>query len=278
MVEELLVAAPRIRFLATSRSPLGIYGEQELELPPFDVPADASAELISASPAVALFVDRARDVKPGFELTTDQAIAVAGIIARLDGLPLAIELAASQVRVLTPAAILSRLEAHQPLMPAATRGRPARQRTMRAAIDWSYELLDGPERRLFTRLAGFPGGFSLDAASGVADPGDLGIAVLDGIAALVSKSLLRQTDGDAEPRFRMLETIRDYAGERLRTDFDADATQRRQAAFYVSLPRRPNRTSRGWSRHHGSTAVRWSCRICVVPSTGRSRAAKPIWA
>jgi predicted ATPase/class 3 adenylate cyclase len=235
VVEDLLVAAPRIRVLATSRSPLGIYGEQELELPPFDVPADASAELLSASPAVALFVDRARDVKPGFELSADLAAIVAGIIARLDGLPLAIELAASQVRVLTPAAILSRLEAHQPLMPAATRGRPARQRTMRAAIDWSYELLDGPERRLFTRLAVLPGGFSLEAAAAVADPGDLGIAILDGIAALVGTSLLRQSDGDAEPRFGMLETIRDYAGERLRTDFDADATERRQAAFYVSF-------------------------------------------
>ena len=235
VVEDLLVAAPRIRVLATSRSPLGIYGEQEFALPPFDVPADASSELLSASPAVALFMDRARDVKPGFELSADQAAIVAGIIARLDGLPLAIELAASQVRVLTPAAILSRLEAHQPLMPTATRGRPARQRAMRAAIDWSYELLDGPERRLFTRLAVLPGGISLEAAAAVADPGDLGIAILDGIAALVSKSLLRQTDGDTEPRFGMLETIRDYAGERLRTDFDADATERRQAAFYMSF-------------------------------------------
>jgi predicted ATPase/class 3 adenylate cyclase len=235
VVEELLASTSRLRVLVTSRSPLGIYGEQELELPPFDVPADASAELLSASPAIALFLNRARDVQPGFELSADQAIAVAGIIARLDGLPLAIELAASQVRVLTPAAILSRLEAHQPLMPAATRGRPARQRTMRAAIDWSYELLDEPERRLFSRLAVLPGGISLEAAAAVADPGDLGIAILDGIAALVGKSLLRQSDADAEPRFGMLETIRDYAGERLRTDFDADATERRQAAFYVSF-------------------------------------------
>jgi predicted ATPase/class 3 adenylate cyclase len=235
VVEELLSAASRLRVLLTSRSPLGIYGEQELELPPFDVPAGGSLELLSASPAVALFVDRARDVQPGFELSADQARAVAGIIARLDGLPLAIELAASQVRILTPPAILSRLEAHQPLMPAAMRGRPARQHTMRAAIDWSYELLDVPERRLFSRLAVLPGGFSLEAAAAVADPGDLGIALIEGVGALVGKSMLRQTDMDAEPRFRMLETILDYAGERLRTDFDADATERRQAAFYVSF-------------------------------------------
>ena len=235
VVEELLAAASGLRVLVTSRSPLGIYGERELELPPFEVPSDASSDLLSASPAVALFLNRARDLKPGYELSADQATAVARIIARLDGLPLAIELAASQVRVLAPPAILSRLESHQPLMPAATRGRPERQRTMRAAIDWSYELLDDPERRLFSRLAVFPGSFSLDAASSVAEPGDLGIAILDGIAALVGKSLLRQTGEDEEPRFRMLETIRDYAGERLRTDFDADATERRRAAFYVSF-------------------------------------------
>ena len=235
VVEELLSAASNLRVLLTSRSPLGIYGEQELALPPFDVPAGDSLEQLSANPAVALFVDRARDVQPGFELAPDQGMAVAGIIARLDGLPLAIELAASQVRVLTPPAILKRLEAHQPLMPAATRGRPARQHTMRAAIDWSYELLDGPERRLLSRLAVFPGGFSLEAAAAVADPGDLGIALIDGVAALLGKSLLRQTDGDTEPRFRMLETIREYAAERLRTDFDADGTERRQAAFYVSF-------------------------------------------
>lgn len=235
VVEELVSAASRLRVLLTSRSPLGIYGEQEMELPPFDVPAGGSLELLSASPAVALFVDRARKLKPGFELSADHATAVAGIIARLDGLPLAIELAASQVRVLTPPAILSRLEAHQPLMPAATRGRPARQRTMRAAIDWSYELLVEPERRLFSRLSVLPGGFSLEAAAAVADPGDLEIELIEGVGALVGKSLLRQTDGDAEPRFRMLETVLDYAGERLRTDFDADATERRRAAFYVSF-------------------------------------------
>ncbi len=235
VVEELLADASRLRVLVTSRRPLDIYGEKELELGPFDVPAGGSLELLSTNPAVALFVERARDVRPGFELDEDQAAAVAGIIARLDGLPLAIELAASQVRVLTLPAILSRLEAHRPLMPGATRGRPARQHTMRAAIDWSYELLGEPERRLFSRLSVLPGGFSLEAASAVADPGDLGIDVIDGVGALVGASLLRQIDGDAEPRFRMLETILDYAGERLRTDFDADATERRQAVFYVSF-------------------------------------------
>ena len=235
VVEEILAAAPRLRILVTSRSPLGIYGEQEFDVRPFDVPEGDSLERLSASPAVALFLDRARAVKPGFELSADGAVAVVGIITRLDGLPLAIELAASQVRVLTPPAILSRMEAHQPAPTPVTRGRPARQRTMWAAIEWSYELLDQPERRLFSRLAVLPGGISLESAAAVADPGDLGIEILDGITALVGKSLLRQSDGEAEPRFRMLETIQDYAGERLRTDFDVDATERRRADFFVSF-------------------------------------------
>ncbi len=235
VVEELLAAAPRLRVLATSRSPLGIYGEQEFEVGPFEVPEGDSPERLSENPAVALFLDRARAVKPGFELSADGAIAVVGIISRLDGLPLAIELAASQVRVLTPSAVLARMEAHQPVMPAATRGRPARQRTMWAAIDWSYALLDVPERRLFCRLAVLPGGVSLESAAAIADPGDLGIEILDGITALVGKSLLRQLDAKTEPRFGMLETIRDYAVERLRTDFDADATERRRADFFVAF-------------------------------------------
>ena len=235
VVEELLTAAPRLRILVTSRSPLGIYGEQEFEVGPFELPGGAPSERLSENPAVALFLDRARAVKPGFELSADGAVAVVGIISRLDGLPLAIELAAGQIRVLTPPAILARMEAHEPVMSATTRGRPARQRTMWAAIDWSYDLLDLPERRLFSRLAVLPGGASLESAAAITDPGDLGIEILEGITALVGKSLLRQLDGEAEPRFGMLETIKDYAAERLRTDFDADATERRRAHYFVGF-------------------------------------------
>ncbi|CAN5708933.1 hypothetical protein BH23CHL7_BH23CHL7_23390 [soil metagenome] len=235
IVDELAAAAPLLRTLVTSRSPLGIYGEQEFDLAPFDVPSQDTVETLSRSPAVGLFIDRAREVRPGFELTADVAPAVASIIARVDGLPLAIELAASQVRVLTPPAILSRLEAHQPLLQAAAQGRPERQHTMRAAIDWSYSLLDEAERRLFTRLSVFPGGFSLEAAEVVADADDLGKGILDGVGSLVGQSLLRQADVAGEPRFGMLQTILEYASERLGTDFDLDATERRQAAFYVSF-------------------------------------------
>lgn len=224
IVDELLAAAQGLRILVTSRTPLGIYGEQEFDLPP-----------LAESPAVGLFVDRARDVKPGFELTADVAPAVAAIIARVDGLPLGIELTASQVRVLTPTAILSRLEAHQPLLQAAAQGRPGRQRTMQAAIGWSYELLDEPERRLFTRLSVFSGGFCLDAAEAVAHAGDLNVDLLEGLAALIAKSLLRQTDTAGEPRFGMLESVIEYGSQRLRTDFDAGETERRHADFYVDF-------------------------------------------
>jgi predicted ATPase/class 3 adenylate cyclase len=237
IVGELLSAAPRLRTLVTSRTALGIYGEQEYEVPPLTVPPpDRSATKLSEYPAVDLFVGRARAVKPSFELTAENAPAVAGIIARLDGLPLAIELAATQLRVFGPSAILSRLEQHLPLLPASDRGRPERQRTVHDAIDWSYTLLSEAERRLFARLSVFPDGCSLEAAEAVCDPGDLGVTVLDGLGALVSKSLVRQRDAaDAAPRFGMLETILDYAGDRLRAEFDADASRRRLAIFFVAF-------------------------------------------
>jgi predicted ATPase len=206
MIEELLSAAPRLRILVTSRMALRVYGEQEYEVLPFELPdpARAPAEL-SRYEAVALFVERARSVKADFQMSHDVARAIAGITARLDGLPLAVELAASRVRVLTPEAILSRLGRRLPVLAGSARGRPERQRTLRATIDWSYALLEEPERRLFARLSVFPGGFSLEAAEAVCDPGDLGISVLDGVEALVEKSLLRRIDvGGVDARFGML--------------------------------------------------------------------------
>ncbi len=238
MVTDLLSAADGLRILVTSRMPLDIHGEQEFPVPPLDVPAaDLPLEELRGQAAVDLFLDRARAVIPEFTFSVDVAPAIAGIIGRVDGLPLAIELAASQVRLLQPAAILSRLDQHLPLPSGPSGGRPERQRTIEAAIGWSYELLDEPERRLFARLSVFPGGCSLEAAEEVCDSGDLGIPVLDGLAGLVSKSLVRQVGGagDAEPRFAMLETILDYAAERLRADFDADATHRRLAAFLLAF-------------------------------------------
>jgi predicted ATPase/class 3 adenylate cyclase len=236
-VEELLSAAPRLRVLVTSRLPLHVYGERVYEVPPFELPERGqSFEDISNSAAVSLFIDRARAVRPEFALNRANAPTVVAIAARLDGLPLAIELAASQVRVLGAQAILSRLEKHLPLPVGAAQRRPARQQTVRGAIAWSYDLLEDSERLLFARLAVFPAGCSLEAAEAVCDAGDLAIPVLDGLGALVEKSMLRPIETpDGEARFGMLETILEYAGERLREEYDAEATSRRLADFLLDF-------------------------------------------
>jgi predicted ATPase/class 3 adenylate cyclase len=237
VIEDLLSVGRRIRVMVTSRTALHVYGEQEYEVPPFELPdARRGPDELSDHEAVTLFIERARAVKPGFRLTDDNAPVVAEIIARLDGLPLAIELAASRVRILSPQAILSRLDQRLALLVGAARGRPERQQTMRGAIEWSYDLLLEPERRLFARLSVFPGGCSLEAAEAVCDPGDLGLPVLDGLSALVEKSLVRQNEAlDEEPRFGMLETILEYAGERLHEEFDAAATYRRLGDFLLGF-------------------------------------------
>jgi predicted ATPase/class 3 adenylate cyclase len=236
-IEELLSGAPRLRVLVTSRMALHVYGEQEYDVPPFELPQPGEPlEDLSRSAAVSLFIDRARAVRPDFDVDSDDVRAVAGIATRLDGLPLAIELAASQVRVLGTQAILSRLEKHLPLAVGSASGRPERQQTMRGAIAWSYDLLEESERLLFARLSVFPGGCSLEAAEAVCDAGDLAIPVLDGLGALVEKSLLRPIETpDSDVRFGMLETILEYAGERLREHVDADATHRRLAEFLLAF-------------------------------------------
>jgi predicted ATPase/class 3 adenylate cyclase len=238
LVNELLSASQALRILVTSRTPLGAQGEQELPVPPLDVaPDDAPLEELRARPAVRLFVDRARAVALTFDLTDETAPLVVRIVRHLDGLPLAIELAASQTRLLPPAALAARLDQHLALPSLGAGDRPERQRTIDAAIAWSYALLEPAQRRLFARLAVFPGGCSLAAAERVCDAGDLDEPVLDGLAALVSHSLVRQLAAptDPEPRFGMLETILDYAAGRLRDEFDAEATHRRLAEFLVGF-------------------------------------------
>jgi predicted ATPase/class 3 adenylate cyclase len=240
VVDRLLVAAPKLRVLATSRTPLGLYGEQEQLVPSLTLPDPRhlpGVEALSRYEAVALFLDRARAAKTDFAVTDENAQAVAEICVRLDGLPLAIELAASRIKVLSPDAILSRLGRGLDLLTARARNVPERQRTLRATIEWSYGLLDDAERRLFSRLSVFAGGADLDAAEAVANPdGDLGVDTLDGLASLVDKSLVRQTETEAgEPRFGMLETIREYAGERCELEWDGDATRRRHAEHYLAL-------------------------------------------
>ena len=170
-----------------------------------------------------------------FALTADNAAAVAAICRRLDGLPLAIELAAARIKVLPPAALLARLEQRLPLLTGGDRDLPARQRTMRDAIAWSYDLLSPEEQALFRRLAVFAGGFTLDAAEAMAAP-DGALPVFDGIVALVEQSLLRQTPGlDDEPRYLMLETVREFGLERLALAGEVDDARQRHADHFLSL-------------------------------------------
>ena len=241
VVGELLVGAPGLTVLATSRSTLHVYGEREYPVPPLGVPdprETADLEAVARYEAVALFVERAVAVRPSFTLTAADAPAVAEICRRLDGLPLAIELAAARVKLLSPAAILSRLENRLALLSGGAQDLPARQQTLRGAIAWSYDLLDEADRTLFVELAVFVGGASLDPIEAVCGP-DQERDVLDGVASLVDKSLLRQGDGiEGAPRFAMLETIRDYAAEQLQASGRAGATDERHATWFLGVAER----------------------------------------
>jgi predicted ATPase/class 3 adenylate cyclase len=238
VVADLLQAAPRLKGMVTSRAVLHVTGEQEYPVPPLQLPDVEHLpplDVLSQYEAVSLFIQRAKAVHPGFAVTDENAPAVAEICARLDGLPLAIELAAARVRVLAPDSILERLQHRLTLLTGGARDLPRRQQTLRDAIGWSYDLLDEPERILFARLSTFVGGSSLEAAEAVCAP-DLGIDILDGLSSLVDKSLLRRLDTDAgEPRFRMLQVMREYAMERLDDSEDAEEVHGRHAEFFLGM-------------------------------------------
>jgi predicted ATPase/DNA-binding CsgD family transcriptional regulator len=243
LVVELLVACPGLKVLVTSRVRLRLSCEREYPVPPLDLPwpaASSSADVVAEVEAVRLFIERAQAVKPDFVLTEGNVPVVAEICQRLDGLPLAIELAATWVKALPPAALLARLDESLLLLTGGGRDLPTRQRTMRDTVAWSYELLTAAEQRLFRRLAVFLGGFTLEAAEAVAgEPGDAGRGVLDGIAALVDKSLLLAGDGpDGAPRYRMLETVREFGLEQLEAVIEARATRLRHADHLLTLARR----------------------------------------
>ncbi|HEV8054044.1 MAG TPA: NB-ARC domain-containing protein, partial [Candidatus Limnocylindrales bacterium] len=245
LVADLLASASGLRVLATSRVPLHIYGEQEYPVLPLAVPhvdPDAPVDIASVveSEAVRLFIERARAARPDLRLDADDARAVAEICARLDGLPLAIELAAARVKLLPPRALLERLDHRLTLLASTSVDLPPRQRTLRGAIDWSYDLLDEPDRELFARLAVFRGGFTLGTAESVAAgaiDGRPALEVMAGIESLLDKSLLRasQTDHAGEVRIAMLETIREYALERLAASGAEDAIRRRHAETFRAL-------------------------------------------
>ena len=239
LLSDLLAAVPDLTVLATSQAALRIRHEHQFPIAPLPLPDDTGGDgTLAESPAVALFVEQARAVKPDFELTPDSAPTVAAICSRLDGLPLAIELAAARVNLLSPQAILTRLEEPFAFLTEGGRGLPDRQQTLRNAIDWTCGLLSEKERTLLARLSVFAGGWSLEAAEAVcADPGGSGVGeMLNGFASLVDKSLVRQRDGiSGEPRFGMLETIRVYAAERLDERGEADEIRRRHAQRYLAL-------------------------------------------
>ncbi len=250
---ELLRHCPELKLLVTSRETLQVSGENVFPVPPLALPEGAdrkqlSLEQLARSEAVQLFVERAQAVKPDFRLTNDNAQAVAELCVRLDGLPLAIELATARLNLFSPQALVERLGNRLKLLRGGARDLPLRQQTLRGAIDWSYELLNPGEQRLFQLLSVFPGGCSFDAieaaASAIERPGATDLDTLDGLASLVAKSLVRQAGQETgEPRLVMLETMREYAAERLEQDRALSAAAHQAHATYFA-----EFTQRQWQR------------------------------
>jgi len=240
----LLTSCLHLKILVTSRATLHLQGEQEFPVPSLALPNLTQlppADDLAFCAAVSLFLQRAQAARPTFQLTAANAHAIAEICVRVDGLPLALELAAARIKLLPPQALLSRLSSRLTVLTGGAQDVPIRQQTLRDTIAWSYHLLDAWEQRLFRCLAVFHGGFTLEAAAAVCTPetddpaGQVG-SVLDGVASLIDKSLLQPTEQEGEePRLAMLETIREYAWEALVTNGEAEETQRTHAAYYLAL-------------------------------------------
>jgi predicted ATPase/DNA-binding CsgD family transcriptional regulator len=249
-VASLLEASAQSKLLVTSRTPLHVYGEHQYPVPPLgfpDLDRLPPPEAIARYEAVALFLQRAQAAHAGFRASPADLPAVAEISSRLDGVPLAIELAAARIRVMPPPALLARLDRRLPMLTGGARNLPARQQTIRATIDWSYELLDEHEQALFRRLSVFAGGCTLELAETVCRPSPEPSArgaveppdVVDALASLVDKSLLERRDGlGGEPRFVMLETLREYAGERLESSGEAARLREAHADAFLALVER----------------------------------------
>lgn len=269
VVDSLLRSCPTLTIIVTSRAPLQIRSEHEFPVPPLTLPVAGrplTAEALSQYEAVALFIERAAAIRPDFTVTNANAPAVAEICARLDGLPLAIELAAARIRLLPPEALLTRLGQSLDLLRGGRRDLPSRQQTLRSAIGWSFDLLRPPEQQLFRRLGVFIGGFTIEAVEAVCDPeGDLELDILDGMGSLVDASLVRrdQTVG-GEPRFGMLETIREYAVERLEESVDVTALRRRHADYFTAWAQSAEPELRG------PRQVTWLDRLQADHDNGRS--------
>ena len=254
VLPEMLARSPGLRILVSSRTALRVYGEQEFAVPGLPAPPDptrlpelerlnlpvelraVTAATLEGFELAQLFVARARSVRPSFELTDANAPAVGRITARLHGMPLAIELAAARVKLLSPEQIVARLEDHLALLTSGSRDLPERQQTLRGAIAWSYDLLEPGTRRLLNRLAVFVGGCELDVADRVCGPAsEVGVDVFDGVAMLVDQSLLRVEDGADEQRYVMFDAIREYAAEMLTVSGECDDIEERRSRAYLDL-------------------------------------------
>jgi len=232
LLTELLSTCAELRILVTSREALRLRGEHEFPLAPLALPDRPSIKTLLQYPGIALFVERAQAIQHDFQLTPDNANAVAEICKRLDGLPLAIELAAARIKLLPPQAMLRQLqESPLQMLTSGARDLPARQQTLRGTVQWSYDLLNAHEQRTFRWLSVFVGGCTLQAALTVAQPP----ASLDTLDSLVNKSLLRQTEIDTEPRLTMMETIREFGLEELSHTHELEAARRAHASYYLSF-------------------------------------------
>lgn len=237
VVAELLAAAPGLKLMISSRIALQIQGEHEYPVPPLELPLaekDDSVENLMGNESVLLFVGRAQAVHPSFTLTKDNASNVAEICRRLDGLPLALELAAARIKLLPPQAILTRLDDRLKLLTGGARDLPSRQQTMRNTLEWSCSLLNDQEKTLFARLSVFVGGFTLETAEAVCNE-DKKLDILEGLTSLVNNSLLLHEDINSEPRFGMLETIRAYASEQLVAGGEMEKIREQHAAYFSDV-------------------------------------------
>src|SRR5215216_2513795 len=276
LIAQLLVACPKLSVLATSRAVLRISGEQYCPVLPLALPDTETAstvEAVSAAPAVQLFVARAQAARPEFVLTSGNASAVAAICRRLDGLPLAIELAAARTRHLPAPALLRHLERPLPILTGGPRDQPVRLQAMRDAIGWSYDLLTADEQAFFRRLSVLAGGGGLEAVAAITSgAGDIGHGVLDGVRGLVEQSLLIQAESPpGEARYSMLETIREFGLEQLAASGEESATRSAHSAYYLALAEQaePHLIASGsaaWverlaiERDNLHTAVAWALR------------------
>ena len=273
LVGELLAGVPRVKALVTSRAVLRCYGEHEFAVPPMAFPSPQAlpeAKQLAAYDAMRLFVAHAQAVRPDFRLTPANTPAVAAICARLDGLPLAIELAASQLKLRSPQALLAGLAERLDFVTGGPRDRPARQQTLRGVLDWSHALLDPAERRVLAQLSVFAGGWTLEAAEAVCATGAAERSPTECVGALLDQSLIwrQPADDDGEPRLAMLETVREYATERLREAGEDALSAERHAAYFLALGERGEGQLRGphqqrWldrlehEHHNIRAALRW---------------------